>query len=104
MGWHRDQWPSAEALGWQLQPKKDARLLPELKDKVAQMVRLRALLAWLDEEMSHHAWAWAKGSAAVPPRVADSRAERVRLQIKVDLLTAIPVSYTHLTLPTNREV
>ncbi len=89
MAWHREQWPSAAAPGWQLKPKMDARLQPELKDKVAQVVRLNALQVSLAEQMAPDAWAWAKGSAKIPEQVAANRGVQARIQIKMDLLSAI---------------
>lgn len=89
MAWHRDQWPAPENLGWRLKPGSDIRLKGELKDKVAQLVRLNALEVWLKEQLAPDAWAWSADGGKVPDDVAHDPNLRVKIQKQVDLYTAI---------------
>lgn len=89
MAWHRDQWASVEAMGWQLLPNQNDHVGQELKDKVAQLVRLNALHAWLDDRLNEHKWAWVKGSDQMPPRVANNPERQVKIRKQVDMWTAV---------------
>jgi len=86
---HRDQWDSVEAMGYRLQPKKEAHLQGELKDKAAQIVRLNALLTGIDEDLARNRWAWAKGGGNIPPRIDQQPDQKVKIRKSVDMLTAI---------------
>ena len=89
MALHRDQWQSAESVGYRLAPKKEVYLQDELKDKAAQKVRLNALIAALDEELGKNSWAWAKGGGTIDRRVDKRPDLKVEIQKSVDMLTAI---------------
>ncbi|MCZ2156798.1 MAG: zinc ribbon domain-containing protein, partial [Bryobacterales bacterium] len=89
MAMHRDQWPSIEAMGYQLMPGKDERSQDELKDRAAQIVRLNALVAAIDGELAGNEWAWSRGGGNIPPRIAQDPNARDRIQKSVDMWTAI---------------
>lgn len=90
MAWHRNQWENPAAMGFSPLPgRTDARHQAELKDKAAHMVRLNALLVWLDKGLNQDRWAWAQGGGFVPPRVADRPELQAQIRESVDMLTAI---------------